>query len=45
MTSNYTQTVFDRLISDHDDEITVTTATALAKELGVTFDPADFDLP
>lgn len=43
MTSNFAQATFDRLISDFDENITVATATALAQELGVTFDPADFD--
>lgn len=44
MTSNFAQAAFDRFISDFDESITVTTATALARELGVTFDPADFDV-
>ena len=44
MTSKYIQTYFDRLILENDEYITVATATALARELGVDFDPANYDL-
>lgn len=35
---------FDQLIFAHDEDITVDTATRLAEELGIEFDPYDYDL-
>lgn len=37
------QVMFDNLIMAFDDDITVNTARRLADELGVNFDPQDFD--
>ncbi len=37
------QALFDTLIRNNIGEITVTTATRLADELGLTFNVADFD--
>lgn len=44
MTNSAAQQAFDNLIFAFDEDITVDTATALAKELGVTFDPEDYCL-
>jgi hypothetical protein len=40
---NSVQVVFDNLIMAYDDDITVSTATILARELGVTFVAEDYD--
>lgn len=37
------QVMFDNLVMAFDDDITVNTARRLADELGVNFDPQDFD--
>lgn len=43
MSNDRIQARFDEFIMTHDDLITVTTATALAKDLGVKFTPEFFD--
>ena len=35
---------FDALIFDYDEDILVKTAEALAKDLGVEFDPLNYDM-
>jgi hypothetical protein len=40
---NSAQVVFDNLIFAYDDDITVATATTLAREMGVDFDPVNYD--
>lgn len=37
------QIAFDNFVMRFDDDITVNTARRLADELGVNFDPQDFD--
>jgi len=37
------EAMFTNLVMAADDLITVDTASRLAKELGITFDPSDFD--
>jgi hypothetical protein len=37
------QVMFDNLIMAFDDDITVRTATTLARELGVSFEVEDYD--
>lgn len=42
MTNFSARELFNRLISEYDTDITVPTATALAKELGLDFRASDF---
>lgn len=43
MTDNLIQARFDEFIFQHDDLITLPTAHRLAAELGVSFDPENYD--
>lgn len=43
MTDRIIQARFDEFIFQHDDLITVPTASRLAAELGVDFDPENYD--
>lgn len=45
MTNTNAQRDFDNLIFNHDEDIKVATAALLAADLGVSFDPSDYDLP
>lgn len=42
--SNDLQQVFDRFIFATDEDLTVNTAFKIAAELGVEFDPENYDL-
>lgn len=43
MTNNSARSIFDSLVTIYDDDITVGTATTLAKELGLDFDVREYD--
>lgn len=45
MTNARAKNLFEQLIFEADEDITVDTATRLAKELGIDFDPEDYYLP